>query len=449
MESKPNPKEPPPPLFGPSEATPATAASEEFDDAKKADRAQTPRAKAAPPPRHAAPQSALGKAATPQQLDPFRGLRMDDGAAPSRVEPSPADGDKREPDAPRKPPRVTVVAHPRVVMRRVDELHEHPDAAIVPDLSSEDYARLLEDIRARGIVTYLEILEDGTVLDGRHRLRAARELGLEKVPCLVVKLNADEHPVERMIVVALLRRHLATSQRAALAAELDTYAASRTAAKERQVATQFGKPQRKAGDTVPANLPEPPAGESRAALAKLAKVSPRTAQTVSTLRTKAPDLFQDIKAGTKTAHAAQQEYKRRLGVPAGPSKPMADGTPAAPRDVRSGQQAGSDEERSADRPATDGPPPRATNAPWAMNFVEQVGAVTAWAWKAREWFKTDLTASERRSFASGLRKLAKSFNRLAEALMPGVRPATKGHAESADGRPRARAKKPSASRRPS
>jgi hypothetical protein len=448
MESKPNPKEPPPPLFGPSEATPATAINVELDDAKKADGAQTRHARAAPPPRHATLKTATGSAASPQQLDPFRGLMMGGGTAPSRVEPSPAGDGKGGADGARKPPRVTVVAHPRVVMRRVDELHEHPDAAIVPDLSSEDYARLLEDIRARGIVTYLEILEDGTVLDGRNRLRAARELGLEQVPCLVINLTAGEHPVERMIVVALLRRHLATSQRAALAAELDTYAASRTAAKERQAATQFGKPPRKTGDTVPANLPEPQAGESRAALAKLAKVSPRTAQTVSTLRTKAPDLFQDIKAGTKTAHAAQQEYKRRLGVPAGPSKPKAAGTPAAPRDVRSGQQAGSDEERSADRPATDGPPPCATKAAWAMNFVKQVGASTAWAWEQRKAFEDALAADERQFFADGLQALAKDLGRLAKALMPGVRRTTKHRAGSGKHGTK-RARKPTAGRRSS
>ena len=69
-------------------------------------------------------------------------------------------------------------------------LRIHPDAQLVPEMRPEEYADLLADIEAHGIKTPLEV--DGeTVLDGRHRLRAAQELQLEAVPVRKAKLNGE------------------------------------------------------------------------------------------------------------------------------------------------------------------------------------------------------------------------------------------------------------------
>lgn len=64
----------------------------------------------------------------------------------------------------------------------VAPLRLHPLAARVPEMRPAEWRAFLEDIRQRGIREPLRLAPDCvTVLDGRHRLRAARELGLESV----------------------------------------------------------------------------------------------------------------------------------------------------------------------------------------------------------------------------------------------------------------------------
>src|SRR5713101_2022488 len=98
-----------------------------------------------------------------------------------------------------------------------DKLREHPQAGLVPDMRPDEFAALSADIRAHGITTPLEVLGD-LVIDGRHRLRAARELGIAQIPVTDARLGG-EGEVERMLKSALLRRQLTDDQRAIAAAQ--------------------------------------------------------------------------------------------------------------------------------------------------------------------------------------------------------------------------------------
>lgn len=167
-------------------------------------------------------------------------------------------------------------------------------------MSAEDYAPFLADIAERGIVTPLEVTAAGCVLDGRARLRAADELGLERVPTRVLE---PEDELEHMLRSALRRRHLTASQRAALAIELDDYRAVRERADKRRRSNL-----RQAADV--ATLP-PRDERSREYAARLAGVGARTVQDVETVREADPDLFEAIKAGTIPAHRAAQRVRRQ------------------------------------------------------------------------------------------------------------------------------------------
>lgn len=103
-------------------------------------------------------------------------------------------------------------------VRPIAELREHPDCGLVPGMREGEYQDLLADVRQRGIVTPLEVTGDVT-LDGRHRLRAAKEIGLAELPVREVELPADD-PGGRsyMLKAAVLRRHLTDDQRAMIAA---------------------------------------------------------------------------------------------------------------------------------------------------------------------------------------------------------------------------------------
>jgi N6-adenosine-specific RNA methylase IME4 len=182
-------------------------------------------------------------------------------------------------------------------------------------MSADEYAPFLADIAERGILTPLEVTEAGVVLDGRARLRAARELGFGRVPTRVVE---PEDEAEHMLRSALRRRHLSASQKAALALELADCQLVREQADKRRRANL-----RQATDV--ATLP--PRGErSREYAARVSGAGERTVQDAATVREADPTLFAAIKAGTLPAHRAAQRVRReRRYAEIGSAPPLPNG----------------------------------------------------------------------------------------------------------------------------
>ena len=195
----------------------------------------------------------------------------------------------------------------------VEGLRAHPLAGQIPVMSAAERALLVEDVRGRGIHSRLEVTAEGVVLDGRHRLEVARELGLEVVPVRVVA-PADE--VEHMVRAALARRHLTASQRGALAVELAAFQTARAEAVVRQRANLRQAPE-------VATLP--PRGErTRDAAARIANVSPRVVQDAAPVRDHDPALFERVRAGEIPAHKAARQVRRErryAEIPAAPPLP--------------------------------------------------------------------------------------------------------------------------------
>jgi site-specific DNA-methyltransferase (adenine-specific) len=88
------------------------------------------------------------------------------------------------------------------------KLQPHPfSAEVFPNLPSDEYNALKNDIQTKGIRQPLEILPDFRIIDGHHRQKIALELNLETVPCVVKDL--DEKTARLYIITSnLLRRHL-------------------------------------------------------------------------------------------------------------------------------------------------------------------------------------------------------------------------------------------------
>ena len=93
----------------------------------------------------------------------------------------------------------------------------HPAAEIFPIMQEAAFAALVADIATHGQREPILML-DGQVIDGRHRLRACEQLGLEP---LVRRISADDgDPLSLVVSLNLHRRHLNESQRAMVAARL-------------------------------------------------------------------------------------------------------------------------------------------------------------------------------------------------------------------------------------
>ncbi|MGH6691133.1 MAG: ParB N-terminal domain-containing protein, partial [Gammaproteobacteria bacterium] len=66
-----------------------------------------------------------------------------------------------------------------------------PQGVTLPDMPPEQFAALKADIAGRGVLTPIDVDEQGVILDGHHRHRAGTELGLTDFPT-VVRLGLDD-----------------------------------------------------------------------------------------------------------------------------------------------------------------------------------------------------------------------------------------------------------------
>jgi ParB-like chromosome segregation protein Spo0J len=94
----------------------------------------------------------------------------------------------------------------------------HPACLLLPEVDAEAFRELVEDLRNHGQRHPIIIDEHGVVLDGRHRLRALRELFVE--PRIETFHGTEAEKVALVMSENVHRRHLTVQQRAAVAAEL-------------------------------------------------------------------------------------------------------------------------------------------------------------------------------------------------------------------------------------
>lgn len=100
--------------------------------------------------------------------------------------------------------------------QNLNDLPVHPAAELFPLMPEAEFEALKEDIRVNGQNDDI-VLWDGQLLDGRHRLRACTELGIEPS---YTKLPKAIDPIAWVVSHNLHRRHLTTAQRAMVADKL-------------------------------------------------------------------------------------------------------------------------------------------------------------------------------------------------------------------------------------
>lgn len=161
----------------------------------------------------------------------------------------------------------------------------HPACEALPELTPERFAELVDSIREHGLEDPI-VLHEGKVLDGRHRLRACAEAGVE--PRFEEWDGRGETPVG-FIALKQIRRDMTASQRAAWAAEyvLDDEEAN---ARERQGARTDLQPP---GNRSEKSRPE----EAREKAAERAGVNPRYVSDAKRIREKDEALFDQVKTG--------------------------------------------------------------------------------------------------------------------------------------------------------
>ena len=156
----------------------------------------------------------------------------------------------------------------------------HPATACLPDLPEIEFDTLKADIKEHGLKVPI-VTMNGKIVDGRQRLRACRELGIEPT---FAELGGKQSAEEAVLSLNLIRRHLTESQRAMIGIRL--------------VTTKLGSNQ-STGD-----------GVSQQDAAKLLGVSPDSLQRARKVeQTDMPALVRKVEAGKLTVHEAVQLSK--------------------------------------------------------------------------------------------------------------------------------------------
>lgn len=185
--------------------------------------------------------------------------------------------------------------------RPTSALRVHPRADVVPFPDPDLHEQMAEDVERRGIVTPLDILADGTVLDGRTRLSIARVLGIETLPVRVVD-PAD--PYDFMVRAAFMRRDLTKSQKAMLSLELPEFQKAKAEAAERQSsgANQWSR----TGMSATNDEPQPTPTRATDAIAPLVGVSGSYIRKAALVAREDPALAERVKAGEVSVNEAAE-----------------------------------------------------------------------------------------------------------------------------------------------
>ena len=210
----------------------------------------------------------------------------------------------------------------------VDSLQPHPalKELMVP-LPADAYERLYESIKLYGIRVPLHIwIPPGTnrtfILDGHHRWKVAKDLGLKHVPVLVLDLQDDLEARIWIVRANLDRRQLTPGQRAMLARTL--YELEKEKARARQVAL-LKKGQEK--PTLPVSENFRSRGEKGKAAdlaARQAGISGRTLEKAMKAVEARPELAEKLKRGEisvdQAYRIAKGKDKDKDGRPAAEEK---------------------------------------------------------------------------------------------------------------------------------
>ena len=83
-----------------------------------------------------------------------------------------------------------------IVYRKVDELVEYEGNARRNDAG---VSKVAESIREFGFLNPITIDANNVIISGHTRLKAAKQLGMEEVPCIVQDLSEEDAKLARII----------------------------------------------------------------------------------------------------------------------------------------------------------------------------------------------------------------------------------------------------------
>lgn len=179
----------------------------------------------------------------------------------------------------------------------------HPFAEAFPMMTDDEMDRLVQDIKQEGQIEPCIVNHDGVLLDGRNRLAACERLGIEPIVRTV-------SPTSETAFIASLnihRRHMTVGERQALAPVLEE-SFKNEAQKRMAAGGRGGLRIAEEGTALVQYLPS----TAMAQAAKALDISERAGYQAKRVAEHAPELLEEVRAGTLTLKAAEREVTERL-----------------------------------------------------------------------------------------------------------------------------------------
>ena len=172
-------------------------------------------------------------------------------------------------------------------------LEPHALALIFPEVTGAHFDELVADIKAHGLAEEI-VTHEGKILDGRTRHKACLAAGVEpRYRPFELVTDFDGGPLDYVVSKNLTRRHLTTSQRAAIAADLaDRKGESLPRDEKGRLQTAVGIP-------------------TLAEAAEKLNVSRDSAAVAAKVKKASPELHEEVKTGKTSLNKAEQAIDRR------------------------------------------------------------------------------------------------------------------------------------------
>ena len=184
------------------------------------------------------------------------------------------------------------------------QLTEHSkQAEYSPQMSKKKWREFVASVAKEGILQPIVVTKGFRVIDGKHRLKAAKELNIEYVRVIIEDIPEDDIPAY-ITATKLARDDLKSGQRAALVIRL-FYEEERIKAERRKQATQFGS---SSAEVESFPLPEV-SGKTRDVLGKKAGTSGRYIGSLLAVYRNRPDLFERVFNGEYSINRAYTQMK--------------------------------------------------------------------------------------------------------------------------------------------
>ena len=179
---------------------------------------------------------------------------------------------------------------------KISDLKENNTfSELVPEMTTHEYNDLVNSIRKQGVRQPIHILSDKTVLDGRHRIRACKEIGINEIQALAHKLD-EMKAIEFVVDTAVERRSLTKEQK------IDIVLRS-----SELIKTLESKVKQGSRSDLTSGSMEPEVKRTNERIGEMTGTSKATVTRMRRVRRESPELYDDVIKGEKSIRRAYDE----------------------------------------------------------------------------------------------------------------------------------------------